>query len=352
MNAIGTTTTLLGAMLLSSTPAWGAENKPALSSSALISSTLFPDKVVARGQGVEVKQSQVDEAYLTFKANRAAMGQAVPDDLRTKIEGEILDKLIVTQLFLRRATDADRVKAKETGDRFIAEQMKQAPSAESFNRQLRAMGLTPEKFREQIGEQAIVQAVMDREVKLKKTISSAEAKAYYDTNPNVFFEPESVRVSHILFSTMNSATGRDLPEEQKQEKRRTVDKVLAEVKAGADFAASVRKYSEDQASRDRGGEYTIARSKDGRIRSDVPEFEAAAFTLPPDQISDVITTRFGYHIIKGGPKTPAKKIEFASVESRIIESLLREEAQKELPSLVEKMKREARVEILPSTGSK
>ena len=326
-------------------PAHGAEAPPAKPAASLNALPLFADRVLARGKGVEVKQSQVDEAYLTFKANRASMGQSVAEDMRPKIEADILDKLIATQLFLSRATAADKAKGKEVCDQFIGEQIKQARSEEILNRQLRVMGLTPEQFRAQIAEQSVVKAVIDRELKSNKTISDAAARGFFEKNPGLFEEPESVRVSHILFSIQDAATNRELTEDQKLEKKRLAEKVLAEAKSGADFSSLVKKYSEDQASLDRGGEYAIVRSKPDRVGT-VPEFEAAAFSLATNKISDIVTTRFGYHIIRANERIPAKKLEFAKVIEKIKESMMQDLAQKELPAYVEALKKEAGVEIL------
>src|SRR5688500_18340247 len=67
--------------------------------------TIFDDPVLARGRGLEIKQSQVDEMFSAFRANRAAVGQSIPEPQRPKIEADILEKLIATQLCLNRATD-------------------------------------------------------------------------------------------------------------------------------------------------------------------------------------------------------------------------------------------------------
>src|SRR5262245_34200546 len=72
------------------------------------SAPLFSDNIVAKGKGFEIRQSQVDEEFLAFKGNRAALGETVPEDMRSKIEADILDKLISTRLLLQRATPQDK----------------------------------------------------------------------------------------------------------------------------------------------------------------------------------------------------------------------------------------------------
>ena len=80
--------------------------------------------------------------------------------------------------------------------------------------------------------------------------------------------------------------------------------LLKRARAGEDFAKLAKEYSEDPGSKDKGGEYKFPR---GQM---VPEFEAAAFSLGTNQVSDIVTTRFGYHIIKLSEKIPARKVEY------------------------------------------
>lgn len=306
----------------------------------------FLDKVLARGKGVHVTQSQVDEMYLNFKSHRAATGMRVPESMRPRIEADIVEKLIATQLFLQMATEEDRSKAKSLAEEFIAEQMKQVPSQESFHRQLLLVGMTPEQYAAQIREQAVVKAVIDREIKSKKTVSDEAVKEYFDKNSARFREPELARVSHILISTRDPKTGQALSVEQKADKKRVADKIAARAKAGEDFKMLVTLFSEDAVSKSRGGEYTIARAADDPSRAAVPEFEAAAFSLAPGKVSDVVTSQIGHHIVKLHERIPSKPLELEAVRSKILEKLLQEEVQKDLPAYIEQLKKAAGVEIV------
>lgn len=338
---------LAAALVLSAAGAGAAEAKEKVAAiSSPLAAGLFEDKVVAKGRGFEIKSSQVEEAFLRFKANLAAHNRTIAETEREPVEKEILDELIATQLLLQRATEADRIAGKETADKFVAERISQAVSEESFNRQLRVTGLTPQQFRAKVLEQAVVKAVIDREIKAQLTVTDDQIKQFYETNGVDFQQREQARVSHILISTKDIATRQELSEALKQEKLQSAGKILKRARAGEDFAKLVKEFSDDADSKDKGGEYTFAR---GQMP---PEFEAAAFSLQADQISDVVTTRFGYHIIKLAEKIPARKVELSKVQEQIKERLLQEAVQKQIPDYVAKMRQEARVEVVGRTGER
>ena len=343
---------------------------------------LFDDPVIARGQGVQVRQSELDEAFISFKANLAARNQTVPEDQRLFRETQLLDRLIVTQILIKRATDADKTKAREAAAKFAADTKKEQ-SEENFQRRLKSLGITAEQFEQRVYDQALAEAVVAREVKSKITIGDAQLETFYRTggdilvqvlqqelervakNPNTSLDqlaavkrqieetkkanlakleqPEKVRISHVLLSTRNRETDRDLPDDQKKLKRIQMERILARAKAGEDFAKLVKEYSEDRQAKETKGEYTL--SRDDRL---TPEFKAAAFSLEPGKVSDVVTTPFGYHILKMHERIAPSKVELTKAAPDIREHLIQQELQRQMPDYFAKLKKEAAVEILDS----
>ncbi|MEK7707615.1 MAG: peptidylprolyl isomerase [Verrucomicrobiota bacterium] len=299
---------------------------------------LFGDPVIAKGKGVEVKRSQLDSALIGIKSAAAARGQTVSPEQTRMLEQQVLQRLIQIQLMLGKATDADKTKGKETVEKQLALILKRAGSEEALNRQLKSVGMTEEELRAKMAEEATAQAVLERE--LNVTVTEDAVKKFYDENPARFEEPEKVRASHILLSTLDSATRQPLSDDKKSAKRKQAEDLLKRARAGEDFAKLAQEYSEDPGSKDKGGEYTFPRG------AMVPEFEAAAFSLNTNQISDIVTTQFGYHIIRLSEKIPAHKIELAKVADDLKEGLKRQELEKLLPNYIEKLKQEGNVEIL------
>ena len=124
-----------------------------------------------------------------------------------------------------------------------------------------------------------------------------------------------VRASHILLITRDTATQTDLSEDKKAAKHKQMEDLLKRARDGEDFAKLAKEYSEDPGSKDKGGEYKFAR---GQM---VPEFEAAAFSLKTNQVSDIVNSSYGYHIIKLSEKIPAQKVEFAEAAADLKEGL-------------------------------
>ncbi len=308
---------------------------------------LFGDSVVAKGKGFSVKRSDLDEAMVNIKSAAAARGQTIPPQELGFIEQQMLDRLVQVQLLLAKATPVDKTAGKDLTDKRFATIKERAKDEDTLNRQLMAMGTSQEKLKAKMTEEATAQNVLERELKIN--VGDGEVKKFYDDNPAKFEQPEMVRASHILFATKDLKTGQDLSEEKKAAKRKEAEGVLKRARAGEDFSKLVKEFSDDPGSKENSGEYTFARASADPQHAMVPEFEKAAFALKPGEVSDLVTTQFGYHIIKLNEKIPAKKLELAKVSTDIKEYLKQEQIktrQQDYQSYIDKLKKDADVTIL------
>lgn len=300
---------------------------------------LFGNKVVAKGDGFEIKQSALDESLVTIRSSAAAKGNDISPQTMDRLEREVLQRLINIDLLLQLATDQDRSNGTAQAEQRIQLLTQRAGSEEAMQRQLKSVGLTLDRLRTKLTEEATAQAVLERELNIQ--ITDEQVKQYYDENPARFEKPEMVRVAHILLSTRDPVTNQELSPDAKEAKRREIESLLKRARQGEDFAELAVKYSEDPGSKDKGGEYTFPR---GRM---VPEFEAAAFSLSPGQISDVVTTAFGYHIIKLYEKIPATVMPLDDeLTAQVREFLSNRELQKQMGPFMEKLAKEKHVQIL------
>jgi parvulin-like peptidyl-prolyl isomerase len=292
---------LLAAVLL---PAGRAADSPAATNAASPAKPadkldgLFPDAVLAKGKGVEVRQSQLDKEVINAKSQLAARGQNVPPEQMAGLELEILNRLIRLQLLEGKATDADKAAGKEAAQKQFDQALAQMGSEATLNRQLKLLGTTRDELMSKLTEQGTAEAVVTRQ--LKTVVTDDDVKKFYTSNPSKFEQPEMVRASHVLLATRDLTANTDLPDEQKAAKHKLAEEVLKRARAGEDFAELAKKYSEDPGSKDKGGEYIFPR---GQM---APDFEHAAFALNTNQVSDIVTTMYGFHIIKLSEKVPAR----------------------------------------------
>jgi parvulin-like peptidyl-prolyl isomerase len=300
---------------------------------------LFGNETIARGKGFEIKQGRLDESVITIRAGAASRGNAMPPDAVRRLEREVLKRLINIELLKQRATDEDRQKGEVEAQKRLDQLIERAGSEEAMARQLKAVDLTIERLRAKLIEEATAEMVLQREMNIQ--ISDEEVKKFYDENPARFEQPEKVRAAHILLATRDPDTRREFSDAEKAAQLRKMEGLLERARRGEDFAAMAREYSEDRGSKDKGGEYTFPR---GQM---VPEFEAAAFSLPPGKVSDIVTTAFGYHIIKGYEKIPASVLPLDDkVREEVRDALKAQRLAAEMDAHMKILAEAAGVEIL------
>jgi peptidyl-prolyl cis-trans isomerase C len=299
---------------------------------------LFASTVIVRGKGFEITRSQLDEDVIRAKSQLAASGRPVTPEQSTLMEQQLLDQMINVRLLDAKATDADRTAGKAAADKRFADVKSKLGSEEALKRQLTLMDATQDEVLKKWTEAMTAEAVMKRELKIN--VTDADARKYYDENPAKFEQPEMVRASHILLMTRDPATGLELTQAQKDAKHKQLEDILKRARDGEDFAKLAKEYSEDPGSKDKGGEYKFRR---GQM---VPEFEAAAFSLKTNQISDIITTSYGYHIIKLSEKIPAHKVDYTTAAQDIKDGLTAQAMQKQFPEYIKGLRKDAGVQIL------
>ncbi|MCY4507065.1 MAG: peptidyl-prolyl cis-trans isomerase [Acidobacteria bacterium] len=160
-------------------------------------------------------------------------------------------------------------------------------------------------------------------LKASFTPSDADVQAYYDSNLDSYTEEVDLRVSHILLRTQDA----ELAEVQAQ-----AESIAAEARNGADFAELARRYSEDEGTREAGGD--LGRITRGQM---VPEFEGAAFALEQDEVSGPVTSMFGVHVIKATEKTGGATQTLDEVRDSIVDMLQQESADARAGALAEAM---------------
>jgi peptidyl-prolyl cis-trans isomerase D len=163
-------------------------------------------------------------------------------------------------------------------------------------------------------------------LKARVNVSQRDLDRSYNDNIEQYSTPEQVRASHILLKT----EGKD-----EASVRATAEKLVQEARSGADFAALAKKYSEDEASKDKGGDLDYFPR--GRM---VAEFDEKAFSMPPGTISDPVKTQYGFHIVKAVDKKAATTRTLDEVKAQITDQVGFQRAQAQAAQLAEKLEQQ------------
>ena len=319
----------------SKTPASGQPATTAAQPVAPMPPKLMPaqlPEVLARVNGQPVRKADFDRL---IKNMELSAGQPVPAERRDEILRKALDQL-VTYAVLSQETKARNISVSDADvDGNLKQMQSQFPSEQEFKKALAARGMSIEQLKTDAHIDMSITKMMDAEVATQPPPSDAQVREFYDKNPDRFKQDESVRASHILFRVDEKAT-----DAEKKKVRAQADGVLERAKGGADFAELAKKHSAD-GSAAQGGDLNFF-SK-GQM---VPAFEQAAFSLTPGQISDIVTTQFGYHIIKVTDHKAPSTVAFDEVKDRIREFLTQQQKQQRAEAFIDSLKKKAKIEVL------
>ena len=301
--------------------------------SAFAADIKAPEEKVAAVNSVIISKGEFDRELDFFVRRAASGGKQIPDFQMAQMKNEVLESLINRELLFQESKKKGvQVKSEAVSDQLKNIQQRY-PNKDEFKKLLNDMGLTESDLQAQIEHGMAIQKLIDEEVADKIKISDEETKSYYDANPQLFQQPEQVKASHILIKVDANAT-----DAQKAEARKKIKEVQQKVQKGEDFATLAKTYSEGP-SGPRGGDLGYFRR--GQM---VKPFEAVAFSLKLNETSDIVETRFGYHLIKVVGKKPAKKMTYAEVKDRLNDRLKKQKMASETNAYIENLRKGAKIE--------
>jgi parvulin-like peptidyl-prolyl isomerase len=249
-------------------------------------------KTLATVNGIKITKKDVN-IYMEFLKNQNPDSIPPENDPQFKVLQEnILDSIIVLKLLEEYGKqNGFSVTEKEISDEYD-KLVKNYQSEAEFEKDLKAKKVTKEFLEEQISNQLLRDKIFNKET-ANVVVSDAEIKKYYDDNDETTFKvPEQVRVSHILIK-FNIPEGQQLNDSIKNEAKVKISDIEKQLAEGGDFAELAKKYSEDTVSAPNGGD--IGFVSKGQT---VAEFEDVAFKLEVGEVSPIVETYYGYHLIK------------------------------------------------------
>jgi peptidyl-prolyl cis-trans isomerase C len=290
--------------------------------------------VLAKVNGVAITQGERDQTAQEM-LSRGRMSQQSSPDMLPKIEAAALEQLINVELLYQKGQKLKIGDLDKKVDDKLAQMRAQFPSPADFEKALTSANLTEKQFKAFTRKNIVIDNLLQKEVLGKISVSDADAKKFYDENQDKFKAPEQTRASHVLITVDQKAT----PEEKKKAKEKA-DAIKKRVAAGEDFAA-VAKAESKCPSAAKGGD--LGYFGKGQM---VPAFEEAAFALKPGQISEVVETQFGYHVIKVTDRKQAETVKFNDVKDKIKDYLKNQQAQKPMADYVETLRKQAKIEMV------
>jgi peptidyl-prolyl cis-trans isomerase C len=290
-------------------------------------------EVVARVNGETISKAEFEKALQNIEGRA---GRPVPPDERDRVYRGVLDQLIALHL-LTQETKTRTIDVPEAElDARVASIKQQFPSEDEFKKILAQQNVTMEQLRNDQKSNMQVEKMLETEVNTKVAIGPQDVDAFYKQNPDKFKQGERVRASHILIRTPEGADAKT-----KDAAKAKATDVLKQVKGGKDFAELAKNYSQDPGSAAAGGD--LGYFGQGQM---VGPFEQAAFALKPGDVSAVVESPFGYHIIKVADKQAARTVPFDEVKPQIEQFLQNQQRQQKTEAFINSLKAKGKVEVL------
>jgi peptidyl-prolyl cis-trans isomerase C len=296
----------------------------------------MPAGQIARVNDTDILRQDLDREMKLVSLKLARQGRPVNDEQLKRYEGDIRETLINRTLLLQQSQSMGI----DVKDSLVAKALDEFKAAfkddTAYNKALAEMGFSEEMLKKQIDNGLTIKALIDKAVLQKISVSDQQVRAYYDENPNLFRKPEQVKASHILVQVPEAAD-----EAKQAQALSTIQGLKARIDNGENFAALAQEYS-DCPSKTKGGDLGFFSREQM-----VPPFSDAAFALEPGQTSDVVQTRFGYHLIRATEHQAEETMAFNDVKEAISSRLRQEQERKKIDAYLEKLKEHADIKRFP-----
>lgn len=291
--------------------------------------------LAAKVNGVGISNEQLERSYQEYLRENNVNVAAVRYPARIKaMKRETLDLLINQELLWQEAQKKGTIATPEQVSGAMDDVQAQFGSEAAFRKKLIIEGYTLERYREHLKRLVSAKNCLHSLTGISE-VNDAAVHAFYTENPDKFRVPEAARVRHILIKI-----AADADDDSQRAARRQIESILAELRAGGDFAALARQYSQD-ASAAAGGDLGLFPR--GQM---VESFDEAVFDLQPGEISGVVKTGSGLHIIKVEERQAVRLVPEEAVRERIRQYLGTVGSKQSVDAAIEHLRSGADVEIL------
>jgi peptidyl-prolyl cis-trans isomerase C len=278
-----------------------------------------PAKVIAKiGDKIFTEGDLSKEIETQGKAMRIGSINDIPKEERAQFRRMVLNNMVEKRLILNAAAEKKLTASEAEVQEELKELKGRFPDEAAFQSALQQQNMKQKDIEDKIRETLTIRKVMENVADTTATITEKQLKEYYDEDTDRFKQEEEVKASHILVKVEKDAT----PEERAAAKKK-IEEIRDKITKGGDFAKLAAEFSDCPSGKRDGGNLDWF----GKSRM-VPEFEAAAFKLKPGEMSDIVETSFGYHIIKVTDKRAEKMLGYDEVKEDLRQDLINREKGK------------------------
>jgi len=299
------------------------------------SSEAVVDRVVAIVNQEIITLSEVEKWVNPLKEEIVTEDRLERRERLQEVYRNVLEKLIEEKLIDQEVKKSGiKVLSKEIEATLEEVRRRNAATQEDLEKALAADGLTLETYKKQIEKGLQRRRLINWSVKVETKVGEKEIRDFYQKNRDRYRPNESYRPSHILFVIPKGAT----PEEIR-EIRKKCQAVLEKIKGGGDFGEMALLYSEDASNKDRGD---LGYFKKGEL---VPAFEREALRLKIGEVSGIVRTESGFHIIKLLDRKGVEPLPFEEVRERVQADYFENEMEKAFKQYLSTLKEKSVIEI-------
>lgn len=299
------------------------------------SSEAVVDRVVAVVNQEMITLSEVEKLVNPFQEQIVAEDRLEKRERIQVLCRQVLEKLIEEKLIDQEVKKTGiKIPSKEIEATLEEVKRRNAATQEELEKALAADGLTLETYRKQIEKILQRKKLINWSVKVETKVGEKELRDFYQKNLNRYRPNESYRPSHILFVVPKGAT----PEEVR-EIRKKCQAILEKIIGGGDFGEMALLYSEDASNKNRGD---LGYFKRGEL---VPAFEREALRLKVGEVSGIVRTDFGFHIIKLLDRKGVEPLPFEEVKEKIQADYYDSEMEKAFRQYLSTLKEKSVIEI-------
>jgi peptidyl-prolyl cis-trans isomerase C len=269
-----------------------------------------PSNRAATVNGTVIEMDRYERQLEAIQQQYLMQGQSIPEGRLGELKLQVLESLIDQEILYQEAKKAGYEADKEQLDQQLQQIKGQFPSEEQYRQTMAQQGVSEESILKELDKALVVQNYITERFTSKVTLTEADARSYYETNPQYFVQPEQVRASHILFTVKPDASA-----EEVTSAREKAESALERYKSGEEFSDLARELSEGPSAPQGGDLGSFGRNQM------VKPFEDAVFSMEVGDVSDPVRTDFGFHLIRLTAKNDEEVVPFQQVSDQISDHL-------------------------------